>query len=97
MKKIKEMSFSKLINKLTRNEMRNFSGGNFGPGGGASPSCGVSGLPPCGSETGGGGAGGGDCLAACSTGVKKNSDCCSGMSVSGDYPPCGGDRGRVCL
>lgn len=93
MKKIKEMSLSKLINKLTRNEMRDLSGGNFGPGGGASPSCGVSGLPPCDEFS----VGGTDCLPACARGVKKNSDCCSGMSVSGDYPPCGGDRGRVCL
>ncbi|CAA9197440.1 hypothetical protein [Flavobacterium collinsii] len=93
MKKINEIGLSNLINKLTRNEMRNLSAGNFGPGGGASPSCGQSGLPPC-DAYGGGEA---DCLPACSTGVTKNSDCCSGMSVSGNYPPCGGDRGRVCL
>ena len=29
--------------------------------------------------------------------TSKSSDCCSGMAVQGNYPPCGGDRGLVCL
>lgn len=39
---------------------------------------------------------GGGCLLACAK-TSKSSDCCSGMSVSGNYPPCGGDHGSVCL
>jgi natural product precursor len=39
---------------------------------------------------------GSGCLLACAK-TSKSSDCCSGMSVSGNYPPCGGDRGSVCL
>lgn len=40
--------------------------------------------------------GGGNCLVACQVTTHQNK-CCSGMVVSGDYPPCGGDRGMVCL
>jgi hypothetical protein len=40
--------------------------------------------------------GGGKCKLACTV-VSSCTECCSGMTVSGNYPPCGGDRGKVCL
>jgi hypothetical protein len=40
--------------------------------------------------------GGGKCKLACKV-VSSSTECCSGMAVSGNYPPCGGDRGKVCL
>jgi hypothetical protein len=36
------------------------------------------------------------CKNACTV-VSESKECCSGMTVSGNYPPCGGDRGKVCL
>lgn len=37
------------------------------------------------------------CKKACET-ASKNSDCCSGYTVSGNYPPCPNSGGaRVCL
>ncbi|HBK84217.1 MAG TPA: hypothetical protein DDZ41_11610 [Flavobacterium sp.] len=39
---------------------------------------------------------GGNCKKSCEP-CRFNSECCSGFSVSGFYPPCGGDYGRVCI
>jgi hypothetical protein len=37
-----------------------------------------------------------NCKKACAV-TSESKECCSGMTVSGNYPPCGGDRGKVCL